>query len=174
MAKGCHFEQLTREPSAGQYTRKDWRKFVVYVESMFWMGQALGFVMMAAALGVLSIMATARLSLGLGNLLDARMAHHSVWGVVDMGPFTLASVALSAVCLPMFWPLWLNVGKKMGYPEDKSVWAASLVVVATSVGAILAAHDPASFLEACAAVAVMGALIGSLFAIAVFVDYGGR
>lgn len=141
--------------------------------SLYWMGQTLGFVMMAATLGVwrqassvagttigtqtswlsiLSVMwmqAAARFLLGLSEQLDPHLALPPELRLPAEGPFMWAALAISAASVPALWPIWTTVGRQMVGKRWEGMFAAVGVGLGM-VGVLAGSTTGASFLDLCA------------------------
>jgi diguanylate cyclase (GGDEF)-like protein len=127
-------------------------------EPLFWMGQTLGFVIMAAAMGIwrqvaivggtslgtkpmwasiiamMSMQAGARFMLGLSGQFDAILAIPMGESGISGGPFMLSSLVVAAVSMPAMWPM-LQRGASSCV---KSVKWAGFIATACSGAAICA------------------------------------
>lgn len=140
---------------------------------LYWMGQTLGLVMMAATLGVwrhaatvagttignqtswrsilavIWMQAASRFAMGLSEQLDAHMALPQALRIPGEGPFMWVGLALATLTLPALWPIWRMVGERALGPRLANAAAAVGVGVCALV-CVGGARSVAAYVDLCA------------------------
>lgn len=156
-------------------------------EPLLWMGQTLGFVIMAAALGIwrqvavvggasmatgfawrpiiamMSMQAAARFMLGLSGQLDALLSISWAAGAPALrGPFMLGSLVVAGMSIPAMCPMLTQVARRMGAGAEFSVCLGAAGSTAALGLCMAGAVTAEGFLNLAAAWTVCGSSLGML------------